>query len=113
LASLNVSAQVALPDSVRGRGLAIFVTAFFGCLTLGSAIWGQVAGMIGLPAAHIIAAIGALVAIPATWRWKLQTGAGIDLSPSMHWPAPLWTTLWAKGSTPGQSGRQKVLILRA
>ena len=89
LASLNVSAQVALPDWVRGRGLAIFVTAFFGCLTLGSAIWGQVAGMIGLPAAHVIAAIGALVAIPVTWRWKLQTGAGLDLTPSMHWPAPI------------------------
>jgi predicted MFS family arabinose efflux permease len=89
LASLNVSAQVALPDWVRGRGLAIFVTAFFGCLTLGSAIWGQVAGMIGLPAAHVMAALGALVAIPVTWRWKLQTGAGLDLTPSMHWPAPI------------------------
>src|SRR5207253_9977631 len=44
LASLNVSAQVALPDWVRGRGLAVFVTAFFGCLTLGSALWGRVAG---------------------------------------------------------------------
>jgi predicted MFS family arabinose efflux permease len=89
LASLNVSAQVALPDWVRGRGLAIFVTAFFGCLTLGSAIWGQVAGMVGLPAAHVMAALGALVAIPLTWRWKLQTGAGLDLTPSMHWPAPI------------------------
>ena len=89
LASLNVSAQVALPDWVRGRGLAIYVTAFFGCLSLGSAIWGQVAGMVGLPAAHIIAALGALVAIPLTWRWKLQTGAGLDLTPSMHWPAPI------------------------
>src|SRR5262249_31274144 len=82
LASLNVSAQVALPDWVRGRGLAIFVTAFFGCLTLGSAIWGQVAGTVGLPAAHVLAALGALVAIPVTWRWKLQTGAGLDLTPS-------------------------------
>jgi MFS family permease len=89
LASLNVSAQVALPDWVRGRGLAIFVTAFFGCLTLGSAIWGLVAGMIGLPAALVMAALGALVAIPVTWRWKLQTGAGLDLTPSMHWPAPI------------------------
>src|SRR5438874_11549342 len=53
LASLNVSAQVALPDWVRGRGLAIFVTGFFGCLTVGSAIWGKVAEMIGLPAAHV------------------------------------------------------------
>src|SRR5207302_1754116 len=83
LSSLNVSAQVALPEWVRGRGLAMFVTAFFGTLSLGSAIWGHVAGMIGLSAAHLIAAAGALVAIPLTWRWKLQTGAGIDLGPSM------------------------------
>jgi MFS family permease len=89
LASLNVSAQVALPDWVRGRGLAIFVMSFFGCLTLGSTVWGQVAGIVGLPAAHVMAALGALVAIPVTWRWKLQTGAGLDLTPSMHWPAPI------------------------
>jgi hypothetical protein len=25
------------------------------------------------------------------WRWKLQTGAGVDLTPSMHWPAPVVT----------------------
>jgi MFS family permease len=91
LASLNVSAQVALPEWVRGRGLAIFMTVFFGTLTLGSVIWGQVAGMLGLPAAHFMAAAGALVAIPLTWRWKLQTGAAIDLTPSMHWPAPVAT----------------------
>jgi MFS family permease len=89
LATLNVSAQVALPDWVRGRGLAMFVTVFFGAMTLGSAIWGQVAGLAGLPAAHFIAAAGALIAIPLTWRWKLQTGAAIDLMPSMHWPVPL------------------------
>jgi len=91
LSSLNVSAQLALPEWVRGRGLALFVTVFFGAMTLGSAVWGQVAGTIGLPAAHLTAAAGALLAIPLTWRWKLQTGAGIDLTPSMHWPAPIVT----------------------
>ena len=89
LSSLNVSAQVALPEWVRGRGLAMFVTIFFGALSIGSAIWGQLAAMIGLPAAHLAAAAGALVAIPLTWHWKLQTGAGVDLAPSMHWPAPI------------------------
>ena len=89
LASLNVSAQVALPDWVRGRGLAMFVTVFFGAITIGSAVWGQVAGLVGLPVTHFMAAAGALIAIPLTWRWKLQTGAGIDLTPSMHWPAPV------------------------
>jgi MFS family permease len=91
LASLNVSAQVALPDWVRGRGLAMFVTVFFGAMTVGSAVWGQAAGMIGLPDTHFIAAAGALIAIPLTWHWKLQTAAGIDLTPSMHWPTPLIT----------------------
>jgi MFS family permease len=89
LASLNVSAQVALPNWVRGRGLAMFVTVFFGAMTVGSAIWGQVAGMVGLPDTHFIAAVGALITIPLTWHWKLQTGVGVDLTPSMHWPAPV------------------------
>ncbi len=89
LATLSVSAQVALPDWVRGRGLALYTTVFFGCLTLGSAAWGEIAAWVGLPDAHFIAAAGAIAAIPLTWRWKLQTGAGLDLSPSMHWPAPI------------------------
>jgi hypothetical protein len=44
-----------------------------------------------LPLAHYLAASGALLAIPLTWRWKLQTGAEFDLSPSMHWPTPIVT----------------------
>jgi predicted MFS family arabinose efflux permease len=89
LATLSVSAQVSLPDWVRGRGLALFTTVFFGCLTAGSAIWGKVAAVVGLPSAHFLAAAGILAAIPLTWRWKLQMGTGVDLTPSMHWPAPI------------------------
>jgi MFS family permease len=89
LATLSVSAQVARPDWVRGRGLSLYMTIFFGCLTVGSAAWGEIAAWLGQPAAHFLAAIGAVVAIPVTWRWKLQTGAGVDLSPSMHWPTPI------------------------
>jgi MFS family permease len=89
VSSLNVSAQVALPDWVRGRGLAIYVTVMFGALSAGSLIWGELAGLAGLPAALYAAAAGALIAIPLTWRWKLQTGADIDFTPSMHWPEPV------------------------
>lgn len=92
IATLNVSAQVSLPDWVRGRGLAMYVTVFFGSMTVGSVIWGEFAAVLGLSAAHFVAAAGALVAIPLTWRWKLQTGAAMDLTPSMHWPAPVLTT---------------------
>ena len=89
LATLNVSAQVALPEWVRGRGLSIFATVMFGGLALGSALWGQIAAMIGLSATHLAAAAALVLAIPLLRRWKLQTGAGVDLSPSMHWPAPV------------------------
>ncbi|HZZ92407.1 MAG TPA: MFS transporter [Usitatibacter sp.] len=92
LSTLNVSAQVALPGWVRSRGLAIYVTVFFGALTLGSVLWGQAARIAGLPLAHFLAAAGALIAIPLTWRWKLQKGIGVDLTPSSHWPAPVVST---------------------
>ncbi len=89
LSALNVSAQVALPEWVRARGLALFVTVMFAALTAGSLIWGRLAGSMGLPAAHYIAAAGMLLALALTRRWKLQTALGIDLAPSMHWPAPV------------------------
>ena len=91
LSSLNVSAQFALPEWVRGRGLAVYMTVLFGTTTLGSAIWGEVASAAGLPTAHFLAAAGALLAIPLTWRWKLQTALSVDLTPSMSWPAPIVT----------------------
>jgi quinol monooxygenase YgiN len=89
LPPLNVSAQVALPAWVRGRGLALFVTVQFGAMAAGSAIWGKLASVATLPLACFVAAAGAMVTIPLLWRWKLQTGAGVDMTPSLHWPAPI------------------------
>jgi MFS family permease len=91
LSVLNVSAQVALPDWVRGRGLAVFVTVLFGSMSLGSVVWGEMGTLTGVSPALFLAAAGALLAIPLTWRWKLQTGAGVDFSPSMHWATPITT----------------------
>ena len=92
LANLNVSAQFALPEWVRARGLAVYMTVMFGSMTLGSVIWGEVARYAGIAHAHLIAAAGALLAVPATWPWKLQSGAGLDLTPSLHWPPPIVST---------------------
>ena len=88
LTTFFVSAQVALPDWVRGRGLAIFLTVYFGALTLGSAIWGEVATAKGVPFALYAAGAATLVGWALTWRWKLQTGEADSLMPSMRWRAP-------------------------
>jgi MFS family permease len=90
MTTLFVSAQVALPEWVRGRGLAIFLTVFFGAMTLGSAVWGKVASMWGLSTTLDIAAAGAAVAMILTLRWRLQSGAALDLTPSMHWRTPVF-----------------------
>jgi Transmembrane secretion effector len=58
-------------------------------MTAGSALWGQLAAMLGLPAAYFIAAVARILGIALTWRCKLPSGAGVDLAPSMQWPAPV------------------------
>lgn len=88
LTGLYVSAQNVLPDWVRGRGLAVFLTALFGMMTVGSAAWGQIAGTIGLKQALLMAAAGIVAGIPISWPWKLQQGGAVDLSPSLHWRRP-------------------------
>ena len=88
LTAFFVSAQVVLPQWVRGRGLAIFLTVYFGALTLGSALWGEVATAKGVPFALYAAGGATLIGLALTSRWKLQASEANDLTPSMRWRAP-------------------------
>jgi predicted MFS family arabinose efflux permease len=99
ISTLYVSAQVALPDWVRGRGLAIFLTGIFGATTFASALWGHVATVRSVDASLYIAAVGALVAIPLSWGSKLQTGLGENLEPALHWrfPRVAFDVGWTQG----------------
>src|SRR6185312_13620294 len=105
ISALNISAQVSLPDWVRGRGLAMYATVFFGSMTFGSLIWVYAAGVFGLSTTHFIAAAGSLAAIPLTWRWRLQAGEALDLTPSMDWPEPV-----IAAPVPGDAGPVLVTI---
>ncbi len=65
LAGLAIGALgMAAPYWVRGREMAMFATAQFAGLAVGSIVWGQAAQMIGFPAVHIIAAIALLASVP-------------------------------------------------
>lgn len=88
LSSLQVAAQMALPNWVRSRGLAVFMTVFQGSMALGSLLWGQLASMYGVGPSLAVAATGAVIAVGLTWRWRISGFDDVDLSPSMHWPAP-------------------------
>ena len=88
LTTFNVSAQTALPNWVRARGLAINLMVFFGSMAFGSAMWGQVATATSTSTTLLIAAAGLIVGIVLTRNFKLGQGEHLDLTPSMHWPAP-------------------------
>lgn len=88
LTTLNGVAQAVLPNWVRGRGLAVYLTVFNGAMAAGSLGWGLLATQVGVPLTLWIGAAG-LVAIALVFhRVKLPAGEA-DLQPSNHWPEPL------------------------
>ena len=87
LTSFNVSAQLALPDWVRARGLAVFLMVFFGSMALGSIMWGQLAAATAVSVALLTAAGGLILGILATRRFAVGQGEALDLSPASAWPA--------------------------
>jgi predicted MFS family arabinose efflux permease len=72
LSSLNVAAQLAVPDWVRARGMALYTSVFYGCLALGSVFWGQVATHVGLTLTLLLAAAGAITALAMAATLPLQ-----------------------------------------
>ena len=88
LSSLAVGAQSTSAGWVKARALAIYLMVFFGAMALGSTLWGFVAGIIGIDFTLVAAAVGLAIASLATARFRLAAADGLDLAPSMHWPAP-------------------------
>ncbi|MBS7540920.1 MFS transporter [Ancylobacter lacus] len=102
LTTLNATAQAILPNWVRGRALAVYLTVFNGAMAGGSIGWGFVAQEIGL-AATLLAAAGLVLTGLAVHRVALPTGEA-DLTPSKHWPEPML-------ADPVEGDRGPVLIL--
>ena len=60
----------------------------FGGLAAGSAIWGAIAGAVGVPRALSVAAAAILAGRLLTWRRPLYDVTEPDLSPGERWPDP-------------------------
>ena len=88
LSSLNTAAQTAVPAWVRARAMAIYLMIFFGGLAGGSTLWGAVGTRFGLPAALLTASAVLVLGVALTWPVRIGRHDDLDLSPSLHWPAP-------------------------
>ena len=86
LSTVNATLQTFLPGWVRARGLAFYVIVLFGSQALGAAIWGVVAGQVGLTATFVGAAVVMVGATLAGRRWRLPDVSGLDRRPAIYWP---------------------------
>ena len=89
LSTLNAAAQMAIPSWVRARALATHMLVIFGGLAVGSAAWGALASVVGVPRTFALAALAVALGRLATWRRRLSEGEGSDLAPAPRWPDPL------------------------
>ena len=87
--AISVSAQLALPNWVRARGMSTFQVALMGSAGIGAALWGQVAALTDLRTGLVAAAVAGVVALWLTRNYRVEGGADEDLTPSPAWKAPV------------------------
>jgi MFS family permease len=79
--SLTMSAQLALPDWIRARGMAIYQMALMGGASAGSLLWGQLASWTTVPTAVAAASAFGLCVVLALHGLSLEVSAPPDFTP--------------------------------
>ena len=87
--SLSVSAQMALPDWVRARGMSVFQMGIMGGSALGAAVWGQVATITSLQTSLLVTAASGVLALLLTRRRLPDISIEEDLTPSRALQPPV------------------------
>jgi predicted MFS family arabinose efflux permease/quinol monooxygenase YgiN len=105
LTTANVAAQTSLPNWVRGRGLALYLTLFYGAMAAGSLAWGALADALGVRAALACAALAGALGLVLAWRRPISE-LEPDLRPAMHWPEPVLSD----EHSPGERGPVMVTV---
>ncbi|KWR82307.1 MULTISPECIES: MFS transporter [Pseudomonas] len=71
VASYNSAVQILVPDWVKARALALYQTAIYGGLALGSFLWGHFAGTLGVQGALLAAGCLLLVSVALLYNSRL------------------------------------------
>jgi MFS family permease len=86
--SLTISAQQAMPDWVRARGMAIYQMALMGGAAAGAFIWGQVATYSSERWAVWAAALFGVASLLLTRKVKVEPPSELDFTPAPIRSAP-------------------------
>jgi MFS family permease len=87
--SLSVSAQLALPDWVRARGMSMYQMAIMGASALGAALWGQVASVTSVQTSLLIATVTGVLAMLVAQALVADRSIEEDLTPSREFKVPV------------------------
>jgi MFS family permease len=82
LACFNFVAQIMCPSWMRARALSMYLLVLQGGMAVGSAIWGELAVRVGVPAALAWSALAMLVGL-ATFRRHRLTVRELNMAPAM------------------------------
>jgi MFS family permease len=77
--TINATVQRSVPDALRGRVMALYVTVFAGSGPLGGLFAGGVAQLFGAPAGFILGALLASIFLGVT-AWKLGRGSEVPVA---------------------------------
>lgn len=96
MSTFNTATQTSVPPWVRSRALAMHTLCALGSFAIGSAFWGALSDIIGLPAALTAAALAMLGGIALARPFPLRVGDADDVTQAQpgdvlslsHQPAP-------------------------
>lgn len=88
MSGFNTAVQTVVPSWVRARALAVYLFVFFGGMAAGSAVWGAIAGQIGIPRTLLCAAAALVAGLLTAFRFQMKRAENLDLEPSLHWSDP-------------------------
>jgi MFS family permease len=82
LACLNVAAQTMSPSWMRARALSMYLLVLQGGMAVGSAAWGELASVVGVPTALMASAAAAVLGLFAVRHYRL-TAHDLQLAPAV------------------------------
>jgi MFS family permease len=85
MATFNTATQSSAPPWVRSRAVALHTVSALGSFAIGSAFWGAVSGVAGLPFALSAAALAMVAGIFLARSFPLRMGDALEITPVALW----------------------------
>lgn len=85
MSTLNAATQTSAPPWVRARATSMHMLCSLGSFAFGSALWGALSSLIGLPMSLGLAAACMLGSAALARRFPLRMGVEDDVTLAMHW----------------------------